>query len=332
MIPTENQRPFDLSIAGELNLDLILYGLPLIMETERDLIGTSFVSTLGSSSGIVAHNAACLGLKVRFATLVGDDDFGRLALDRLRQAGVDVSAAIVDPTTSTGVTILLPHGSERHSLTSLGSISKLTVRHLDIAGLAMARHFHLSSLYLQVGLHPDLAKMLSSLKQSGMTISFDTNDDPADKWGPPLDEILPYVDVFLPNEGEICRMAGGCSLDEAVAQIEKKVPTIIVKRGRQGCRVVHEGSSQDIPGLNVQPVDTIGAGDSFDAGFLCSYLNGNDLLTSARAGNISGALSTLAPGGTEAFRDAIVREDFLETHRYPVPHPHRIPRTGVPQL
>ena len=301
-----------------MNFDLILYGLPLLMEPERDLIGTDFVSTLGGSSGIVAHNAASLGLRVWFTTLVGDDEFGRLALDRLQQAGVDISSAIIDPMTSTGVTILLPHGALRHSLTSLGSISQLTVGHLDMTSLAMARHLHLSSLYLQTGLHPDLAGMLSSLKKSGLTISLDTNDDPADLWGYPLDAILPYVDIFLPNESEICRMAGGCELDEAVARFSEKVSTIIVKRGRRGCRVRQGDTSLDVPGITVQPVDTIGAGDSFDAGFLYSYLNGKDLGTSARAGNITGALSTLAPGGTEAFRDRNLRETFLQTHSFPV--------------
>src|SRR6187402_272026 len=108
--PMIAERPFDLAIAGELNLDLIVYGLPLHMETERDLLATGFACTLGSSSAIVSHNAAALGLSVCFATLVGDDDFGRIALDRLRRAGVDVSSAVVDALSTTGVTVLLPHG------------------------------------------------------------------------------------------------------------------------------------------------------------------------------------------------------------------------------
>lgn len=312
------EKAYDLAIAGELNLDLILYGLPLEMETERDLIGTGFVSTLGSSSAIVAHNAAMLGLRVRFATLVGDDDFGRVALDRLKQAGVDLSGAIVDPAASTGVTILLPHGNVRHSLTYLGSIAALTTGHLDVERLAQARHFHLSSLYLQSGLHPGIVQLLSYLKAAGLTISLDTNDDPNGTWGAPLQDVLPFVDIFLPNEGEICRMAGGRSLDEALAIFGGKVKTIVVKRGRNGCRIKHLDHVADIPGLTVSPVDTIGAGDSFDAGFLCAYLHGHALEACARAGNISGALSTLSTGGTEAFRDQQLRTAFLKEHGYPV--------------
>ena len=314
----QTEKPFDLTIAGELNLDLILFGLPLVMETERDLLGTGFVSTLGSSSAIVAHNAAMLGLRVRFATLIGDDDFGRLALVRLRQAGVETTDAIVDPSTTTGVTILLPHGAVRHSLSYLGSIAGLTVEHLNRAHITQARHFHLSSLYLQSGLHAGIVDLLRYLKAAGLSVSLDTNDDPTNLWGPPLHEVLPFVDVFLPNESEICRMAGGCELDEAMQAFSEKVPTIVVKRGKNGCRVLHDGRISDYPGVPVNPVDTIGAGDSFDAGFLCAYLQGMAMATCAHAGNISGALSTLSTGGTEAFRNRSLRESFLREQGFPL--------------
>jgi sugar/nucleoside kinase (ribokinase family) len=313
-----SDKPFDLAIAGELNLDLILYGIPLIMEPERELLGTGFVSTLGSSSAIVAHNAAVLGLRVRFATLVGDDDFGRLALERLAQAGVETTDAIVDPAVSTGVTFLLPHGTVRHSLSYLGSIDALTVEHLNWARLAQARHFHLSSLYLQTGLHRCLLDLLRYLKSSGLTISLDTNGDPADLYGPPLREALPFVDVFLPNETEICRMAGKSDLDRALDVFADQVPAIVVKRGRNGCLVREGDRVAHYPGVRVDPVDTIGAGDSFNAGFLCAFLKGQDIGGSARAGNISGALSTLAAGGTEAFRNQSLRESFLREQGYPM--------------
>ena len=311
-------RPFDLAIAGELNLDLILYGLPTVMETERDLIGTAFVTTLGSSSAIVAHNAAKLGSRVRFATLVGDDDFGRIALRRLQEAGVETSGAKRDGTTATGVTIVLPHGSERHSLSYLGCIAALSVDHLDLRSLAEARHFHLSSLYLQTGLHQGLPDLLRYLRSAGLTISLDTNDDPENRWGEPLHAILPLVDLFLPSEGELCRMAGGCALEEAMALFGAKVPVLVVKRGRNGCTVKRGADWIDLPGLSVSPVDTIGAGDSFDAGFLHAYLMGLDVMACARAGNICGALATQGAGGTEAFRDDAARSSFLRKHDFPM--------------
>ncbi len=309
---SRDSRPFDLAIAGELNMDLILYGLPLVMEVERDLVGDKFISTLGSSSAIVAHNAATLGLRVQFATVIGDDDFGHLALARLEQVGVETTNVVIDRSATTGVTILLPHGSERHSLSYLGSISSLTVDDLDVDKLAQSRHLHLSSLFLQTGLHRGLDGLLRQLRERGLTISLDTNDDPQNSWGSPLAEILPLVDLFMPNEGELCRMAGGVNLENAMRVFGESVPTLVVKRGRLGCRVQSGAEIFDVPGQRVEAVDTIGAGDSFDAGFLYAFLTGKSLINCARAGNITGALSTLSSGGTEAFRNAALREPFLQ--------------------
>ena len=309
-------KTFDITIAGELNLDLILYGLPAEMQTERELLATDFRATLGSSSAIVAHNAATLGVRVAFTTMIGRDDFGRLAMDRLRAAGVDASHTTQHNTIGTGITILLPHGDQRHMLTFPGTIAELTVANLDFDFLVQARHFHLSSLYLQRGLHAGLPDLLRRLKEAGLTISLDTNDDPDNGWGAPLPEVLPYVDVFMPNEDEICRMTTCADLDSAIQALPVKIPTIVVKRGRRGARVYEQGSAVDVASLNVVPVDTIGAGDSFDAGFLRAYLLSKDTVTCARAGNITGALSTQASGGTEAFRDQTLRDAFLAEHDF----------------
>jgi sugar/nucleoside kinase (ribokinase family) len=284
------------------------------MPTERELLATDFQATLGSSSAIVAHNASTLGARVAFTTLVGDDDFGHLATERLRAAGVDVSHARRHKSIATGITILLPHGDRRHSLTFLGTISELTIADLDFDFLSQARHFHLSSLYLQRGLHAGLPDLLRRLKQAGLTISLDTNDDPEDRWGSPLLEVLPYVDIFLPNEDEMCRMTRASSLDDALRSLSVVPPIIVVKRGSKGARVYQAGEATDIAPLSVIPKDTIGAGDSFDAGFLHAYLSGRDIVTCARAGNITGALSTQASGGTEAFRDVALRDSFLKKH------------------
>ena len=85
------KKRFDVTIAGEINLDLILYGLPEVMPLERELLGNDFRLTLGSSSAIVAHNLAALGVSVGFITLLGDDPLGSIALDRLAERGVDLS-------------------------------------------------------------------------------------------------------------------------------------------------------------------------------------------------------------------------------------------------
>lgn len=311
------EKSFDVAIAGEINLDLILYGLPQMMEAERELLASDFQATLGSSSAILAHNLAVLGTKVGFITRVGPDDFGRIALERLQQSGADASRVVRDSACPTGVTVLLDHGRIRHILTYLGTISGLTVRDLDITYLKTARHFHLSSLFLQRGLIPDLPELFRELKSSGLTLSLDTNDDPDDRWGGVLDELLDIIDLLLPNEAEACRIARRDHLDDAMAALSSRVPCIAVKCGARGSLVQLREKRIAVPPVPVSPVDTIGAGDSFNAGFLSAWLRGLPPEVCAMAGNISGALSTLRPGGTEAFRDRALVQSFLSEHGFP---------------
>lgn len=311
MHKSAREARFDIVVVGEINLDLILYGLPADMLPERELLGSGFTTTLGSSSAIVAHNLAVLGNHVGFVCMAGRDELGRIALDRLGRSGVDLSHTQFHPDMATGVTMLLPHGEQRHILTYAGTMAELRLSDLALDYVTDTRHFHLSSFFLQKNLQPDLPRLFRSLKQAGITISLDTNDDPEDKWRGVLDEVLEFVDILLPNEEEIKRISGQPTVEAALDVLASKVPLIAVKRGAQGATLQQGAHRAHIPGITVKPVDTIGAGDSFNAGFLHAWLGGADPHAAARMGNITGALSTLCPGGTEAFRDLPAVKKFL---------------------
>jgi len=302
---------FDVTIAGELNLDLILYGLPEQLAPERELLADRMTLTLGASSAIVAHNLAALGSRVGFQSRIGGDPLGQIALDRLKQGGVDISQVRrVAGATTTGLTVIVHHQSWRNILTYSGTIAELTWGDLDLDYLADSRHFHLSSLYLQRGLRPRVSELFQHLKKKGLTISLDTNDDPDDRWEG-LDGILRDVDIFLPNEREACKAAGTEDLEAAIQELSKMVPLVVVKLGRKGAIAQRGAERFASPAREVVAVDTVGAGDSFDAGFLHQYVRGDDLQSCLASGNLAGALSTTRPGGTEAFRDVIHREQFL---------------------
>jgi sugar/nucleoside kinase (ribokinase family) len=307
---------FDITIAGELNLDLILYGLPEQLAPERELLADRMMLTLGSSSAIVAHNLAALGSRVGFQSRIGDDPLGQIALDRLRQSGVDVSGVRRVPSaTTTGLTVILHHGAWRNILTYAGTIAETSWQDLDLDALADSRHFHLSSYYLQRGLRPRIGELFQLLKAKGLTISLDTNDDPDDRWEGGLSAVLRYVDVFLPNEREARMAAGTDDLEAAIHSLSQLVPLVVVKLGRKGSLAQHGTERFASPARAIEPVDTVGAGDSFDAGFLHAYLHGEDLPTCLASGNMAGALSTTRPGGTEAFRDLDYREKFFREWR-----------------
>ena len=312
-LPRSKKR-FDITLAGETNLDLILYGLPEQMPVERELLGSDFRVTLGGSSSILAHNLATLGVRTGFVSDVGDDDMGQIALARLSESGADVSQVSRIKGAATGVTVLLPHGSRRHILTYPGVMTELTVERLNLSYLEDSRHFHLSSLFLQTGMHAGLPELFDTLKSAGLTISMDTNDDPSGRWDGVLDQLLDRIDVLLPNEEEIIRIARVDTLEAALELLSKRIPLIVVKCGKRGA-VIQEGQRREwVAPLLVEPVDTIGAGDSFNAGFLSSYLKGENPRRATAVGNITGALSTLRAGGIEAFRDEVLRRQFLREH------------------
>jgi len=301
----------DVAIVGEINLDLILYGLPQQMPLERELLANDFRMTLGSSSAILAHNLAALGTRVGFATCVGTDAMGKLALEYLDDRAVDLSRVVRTRTgTSTGITLLLPHGKERHILTYPGTMFELRYSDLDLDYLKSARHFHLSSLYLHRGLLPDVPRLFREMKAAGLTTSLDTNDDPDDRWTG-LDELFPYVDIFLPNQREACQIAGTDDVQDAIERLSHRVPTLVVKLGPQGA-LLRQGTHQiKADGKTVDVVDTVGAGDSFDSGFLHKFVHGSQLEECLQFANRTAAYSTTKAGGVEAFRDSERLQAFL---------------------
>jgi sugar/nucleoside kinase (ribokinase family) len=305
---------FDVTIAGEINLDLVLDGIEEPMPVERELLATSFRITLGSSAAILAHNLSALGTRVGFASLAAKDDFSKMALAYLAERKVDLSGVrYSDSPAGSGVTIVVNHRTVRHILSYLGTTSEMNASHLDVEYLCSSRHFHLSSLFLLKGVHKDLPGLFKKIRQRGLTISLDTNDDPEDAWGGVLDDLLPLIDVLLPNERELLRITKTSTVDDALVAAAGKVPLIVVKCGSRGS-IVQRGSERHlVPPIKLTPVDAIGAGDSFNAGFLACYVRGLAPEECAAMGNITGAISTLKPGGIEAFRDrAFLRKSLDE--------------------
>jgi sugar/nucleoside kinase (ribokinase family) len=309
MSPSEQP---DISIVGELNPDLILYGIPKDLPDDRELLAESFTMTLGSSSAILAHNLSLLGSRVIFVACVGADLFGEMCRKALEKAGVDISRLVpAPPGIGTGVTVILPLSATRRILTYPGAMSELSIEQLDFDLLAGARHFHLSSLFLHRNLLPDIPRLFGEMKRRGRTTSLDTNDDPEQRWGRVVEDILPWLDVFFVTEQELVQIAGTRDVTEAASQLSARIPVLVVKRGPKGASVYSNGQRQDVGPVSVSVVDTVGAGDSFAAGFLHQWIRNSPLAVCLAYGNVSGACSVTRAGGTEAFMDQAHREEFF---------------------
>lgn len=303
---------FDVTIAGELNMDLILYGLPDELPPERELLADRMTFTLGGSSSIAAHNLAALGSRVGFISCIGRDSLGDMALARLAEGGVDVEKVRRSGDgTGTGITVILQREKWRNMLTYSGTIATLRFEDLDFSYLCDSRHFHFCSYYLQLGLLPRAAELLQRIKSAGLTISMDTNDDPDNQWGHGLMHALEYVDVFLPNASEAQRITGTSDVDTALSKLAERIPVVAIKLGAKGAIAQRGKERVHAPGLKVDFVDAVGAGDTFDAGFLHQFVRGSDLMTCLKSGNAAGAFSTTRAGGTEAFRNPEWRQKFF---------------------
>lgn len=309
---------FDVTVVGELNLDLILYGLPEELTPEREHLADRLTLTLGSSSAIFAHNLAVLGSRVGFISRIGDDALGQISLERLAAGGVDVSRVVkVSGTAATGLTVIYPHPRCRHIVTYPGTMFEMCFEDLDLDYLASARHFHLSSFFLHRALRSRILRLFKRMKNAGLSISLDTNDDPNDLWDGELREVLRCLDVFLPNDREAKKIAGVDDLESAVERLAELVPVVAVKLGPEGSMARRSREAVTSPPLSVEAVDPVGAGDSFNAGFIHQYVRGADLPTCLAYGNLAGAFSTTRPGGTEAFRDRKHFKQFFSRHWTP---------------
>jgi sugar/nucleoside kinase (ribokinase family) len=309
----------DVCVVGETNLDLILYGLPKMLELDRELLATGLAVTLGSSSAIFAHNLSTLGTKVGFVSKTGGDALGQMALDRLAVAGVDVAHVSQRAGgTPTGLTVVLPQVQHRYILTYPGTMFEMEYSDIDMDYVRSARHLHLSSYFLHRALRPRIVDLFREAKEAGLSTSLDTNDDPENKWDQDLLAVLKYVDVFLPNDREVKKIAHTDDLSKALNLLAGLAKVVVVKRGSSAaiCRTGDEQCSLMPP--KITPIDDVGAGDSFDAAFIHKFLAGATLEDSLWFANLAGAFSTTQQGGTEAFRDRASFESFVAEHGKPV--------------
>ena len=294
---------FDLVVLGDCNPDLVLTGdevEPSFGQVERLVDAADLM--IGGSGGIFACGAARLGLRTAFIGMVGDDVFGRFMCDALSERGVDVRGIVVDPSLRTGVTVILSRPGDRAILTFPGTMAALDAADVDTKLLTAARHVHVASYFLQTSLAASIPSLFQRAHDAGATTSVDPNWDPHERWDSGIRELLGSVDLFLPNAEEAIRIGGVQDVRKAAMALAADGPLTAVKLGSAGALAVdNNGQIVQVRALaGVEPVDAVGAGDSFDAGILTGLLSGLTIERALSLGCACGALSTQAIGGTSA--------------------------------
>ena len=291
-------------VVGDANPDLILRGdvVPRFGQAEQLLDDAALV--VGGSAAITAHGLARLGRPVSLLAAVGDDPFARLVVGDLAAAGVDTDGMLVRAGVRTGITVVLSTPDDRALLTLPAAIPTLrakdvrrTLRTPDLA------HVHFSSLFLQPALAGELSGLLPELSARGLTTSLDTNADPAGRWRG-VTALLPQLDLLRPNHPEVCAIAGNPDPVAAATTLAAAGPLVVVKDGVRGAFAVTSAGHRVTAAGEPRPVvDTTGAGDTFNAAFLDSWLAGCGLDGCLRRAVRAGTFSVTAAGGTASQPD-----------------------------
>jgi len=296
-------------IAGELNPDLILRDFNQFPKLGHEVVVEDISLTLGSASAICAVGLARLGDDVSILGKVGCDSWGDFCCDFLRRAGVDVSTVIHDPGVRTGLTVSVTSGRDRALITYLGAIENLKASEIQLPfGFT---HLHISSYFLQRGLRAGCLGLFTEAHRRGWTTSLDPGCDPSGEWGTDILDTLEEVDVFLPNEVELAGVSGVDDPERALRRLQNGRTLTVAKLGARGCMALEGRRLIQSPALRVSPVDTTGAGDSFDAGFLHAWLGGRPLVQALRFAVVCGGVSTQGSGGTGCQASAEEAEEKL---------------------
>ncbi len=298
---TPPSQPLDVLVAADMCVDLILTGNVRPQFRQVEQIVNDYVLELGGSANIFASQMVKLGARAGVIGKLGQDYFGELALRRLTELGVDTSRVRCCAGSRTGLGVALVESDDRSILTFLGTIDEVEPADLPVEPLAACRHWHIASYFLLKRLLPEWPEWLRRCRMAGVSTSLDTNWDPDGRWEGILD-LLPWVDVFLPNEAEARALSGRADVMEAARCFARFCPTVVVKMGAEGSVVLHAGETftycpEPLPGETL--VDSVGAGDNFDAGFLKAWMQGKGIVECLSLAHRCAASSLRCAGGIE---------------------------------
>lgn len=257
---------------------------------------------------IFIDTVARLGHEAGIVGGVGADDFGRCVLDRLQDDGVDCSNVreMSDGATAVAFVTYFSDGSRKFIYHIDGTPAvQGAVIHEDALGHPDCFHIMGCSLMANDDFRRRILGVMEFCHRHGARISFDPNIRPELLGDRSLDDVIGPVlsvcSVLLPGVAELAMLGGSDDIRENVERLFAAHPleVIVLKRGKRGCSVYTRDASIDVPAYAVEEVDPTGAGDCFDAGFLCGLLEDRPLDECARMAAAAGSLNAMAFGPME---------------------------------
>ena len=243
---------------------------------------------------------------------MGDDLYGDYIKNTFKKHGVDISLLSTETEKNTGISLSFTNKNDRSFLTYRGTNDDIDIRNIEIDEVRLARHIHITG-YMGSKNHEAYLSLIRKIKEeTSATVSFDVGWDDSGEWNKEIYDIFPYLDVLFMNETEAIHYSRKFTAVEAAEDFAKFSKVAAIKLGSKGSIAVSEGLTYEDKGFKVEAIDTTGAGDSFNAGFIYGYLVKGDIGLALTYGNGCGALSCTGLGGNTAFPSLTVLNEFIE--------------------
>lgn len=299
---------YDVLLWGVYFCDLIFTGLPEMPRLGAEVFSRDFTMTPGGPF-TTAVAMKRLGLRVGWMCDFGDDAFSRFILAAAEREGLDTGLFQYHSFPVRRISVAFSFAHDRGFISYMDRVeqtSPISVIEKDKPRCVFLPHLHYGEAYTD---------LFAAARQSDALVFMDCQSTEATLETPGVVEALRSADIFAPNEAEAQQLTGAATVEEALARLAELTPLVIIKRGAAGAIAQAEGQVVRSPAIPVHVVDTTGAGDCFNAGFLYGYLRGASLEESLRLGNICGSLSTTAVGGTAAAPTAAQVEEWLHREK-----------------
>jgi len=318
----------DVSVIGPLNVDLLIVGEgPPSWESIPTWDGPSEMEmTAAGSVGYAVSDMARLGMDVAVTSCVPDDPLGAFIIDALSRDGVDISGVQMVPETQAGIAVyLLLFGSRKRPLTYRLPTHEPWPQRLDeekMARLLDARLLHSGGyLHFKSAWHGITTELFKAAKGRGLITSLDPQfplfamDPP---WMDSIEDLLSCIEILFCDESEARKLTALSDLDASAHRLMDAGPSVVViKQGGEGSTIYRGDWQYHQPAVAMgEVVDSIGAGDAYDAAFLLGTLEGWPLEKRALFASIAAGYTVTGVGGTHTFPErAQIETSMIEMER-----------------
>lgn len=285
----------DILIPGNYFCDVIFTDLPRFPSLGSEIYTGGLTVTVGGVLNTVIALRR-LGVDVGWVGYSGADMFSQFVLDTAAREGIDTSLIQRLDTPFQRVTVSLSYPEDRAFISYVDPAQNSVQMVFEALDSVDFRHLHFTGFQLD----PRTLELLDIVRGRGVRVTMDCQDRPFTLETPMVREVLGAVDIFMPNAKEAMQLTGHDTVAEAAAVLGTLVPVLVIKDGANGATAWTGDQEISSPAIDVVPVDTTGAGDVFNAGFLSGLLEGESLEACLRRGNICGGLSTLGVGGASS--------------------------------